>query len=405
MTDVQDFNPDDDFAALFEASTRASSFSKGQTVQGTVAGIGAEVALIDIGAKSEAVLDVAELKADDGSLEVAVGDRIEAVVVNTAGGITLSRRLARKAATDRELEDAFRTGLPVEGTVQAVIKGGYDVRVGRSRAFCPFSQIDVLRTEVPEAHVGQTYTFRITEFREGGRSIVVSRRAILEVEQAARAEEVRRSIVPGAVLEGRVVSVRDFGAFVDLGGGVQGLLHVSEIGWSRVADAAQALKVGDVLSVKVLRVEEGGGRIALGLKQLLEDPWTKVAATYAVGQVLQGRITRVADFGAFVELEPGVEALAHASTFPASGQRGAWRRSVVVGATGTFQVVSVEADKKRIGVGPVPEGTTTASLAADAAEQAEAIARATTAPTGGLGSLADKLRGALGTRVEPSPKG
>jgi small subunit ribosomal protein S1 len=335
------------------------------------------------------------LKDDEGTLEVAVGDRITAVVINTVGGITLSRKLARKASTDKEVAEAFHARLPVEGTVQGVIKGGYEVKVARSRAFCPFSQIDVIRTENPEVHVGQAYAFRITEYREEGRSIVVSRRAILEEEQAAQAEEVRKTIVVGAVLTGRVASVRDFGAFVDLGGGVQGLLHVSEMGWSRIADASQAgIKAGDEITVKVLRLDEASGKISLGLKQLLEDPWTTVASTFAVGQVVPGRITRLAEFGAFVEIAPGVEALAHASTFP-PGQRGAWRRTVQAGQAGSFQVLAIEPDKKRIGVSLVPEGTTTASLAADAADESEALARATAAPAGGLGSLADKLRDAL----------
>ena len=130
-----------------------------------------------------------------------------AVVIDTVGGLTLSRKLVRKAASDKEVEDAYHARMPVEGVVQGVVKGGYEVKVGRSRAFCPFSQIDTVRTENPEVHVGQTYTFRITEFKDGGRNIVVSRRAVLEAEQQARAEEVRRTIVPGAVLTGRVVSV------------------------------------------------------------------------------------------------------------------------------------------------------------------------------------------------------
>jgi small subunit ribosomal protein S1 len=395
MTEPEDFHPEEDFAALFEASQRASRFTKGQSIEGTIVGIGDEVALVDIGGKSEAVVPTAELKDDEGTLEVAVGDRITAVVINTVGGITLSRKLARKASTDKEVAEAFHARLPVEGTVQGVIKGGYEVKVARSRAFCPFSQIDVIRTENPEVHVGQAYAFRITEYREEGRSIVVSRRAILEEEQAAQAEEVRKTIVVGAVLTGRVASVRDFGAFVDLGGGVQGLLHVSEMGWSRIADASQAgIKAGDEITVKVLRLDEASGKISLGLKQLLEDPWAKVADTYGVGQVVAGRITRLAEFGAFVEIAPGIEALAHASTFP-PGQRGAWRRTVQAGQAGSFQVLTIEPDKKRIGVSLVPEGTTTASLAADAADESEALARATAAPAGGLGSLADKLRDAL----------
>ena len=352
---------EEDFAAMLEASFKTRRLSQGQTVEGTIVSIGREVALVDVGGKSEAVLEVAELKDDEGDVAFDVGDRVQAVVVSTANGITLSRRLARAAATDRQLEDAFHAGLPVEGAVQGVVKGGYEVRIGRSRGFCPFSQIDTARTEDPTTHVGRSYTFRITEYKEGGRNLVVSRRALLEEEQQARAEEVRRTLVPGAVVTGRVVSVRDFGAFVDLGGGIQGLLHVSEMGWSRVADTAQVVAPGEEISVQVLRVDEGSGRIALGLKQLTADPWTTVAERYAVGQVHQGRVTRVATFGAFVELEPGIEALAHVSTFPPTGRRDAWMQQVPVGTTAAFEILSIDLDQKRMGVAMVPEGSTRAA--------------------------------------------
>src|SRR5262249_54079192 len=155
---------------------------------------------------------------DEGRLEVAIGDRMHAVVVSTAGGLTLSRKLARGAATDRQGEEAFRTGLPVEGKVERAVKGGFEGRNGREPGFCPASQIDIARAD-PSAHEGRVYEFRIIEYKDGGRNLVVSRRALLEEQQQARAAEVRRSIVAGAVVQGRVSSVRDFGAFVDLGGG------------------------------------------------------------------------------------------------------------------------------------------------------------------------------------------
>ncbi|MEZ5283977.1 MAG: S1 RNA-binding domain-containing protein [Vicinamibacterales bacterium] len=353
--------PEDDFAAMLEASFAVKPLTKGQTVEGTIVRIGAEVALVDVGGKSEAVIEVGELKDAEGDLEVAVGDRLQATVISTSGGITLSRRLARRAATDRQIEEAFRAGLPVEGTVQGVGKGGYEVRIGESRAFCPFSQIDLVRTEDPAVHVGRPYTFRIVEYSNGGRNLVVSRRALLESEQEARAEEVRRAAVPGAVVHGRVVSVRPFGAFVDLGGGVQGLLHVSEMGWSRVEDAAQQVAPGDELTVKVLRVDAETQKIALGLKQLAEDPWLRVPATYEAGQVRTGRITRVAEFGAFVELEPGVEGLAHASTFAPTGRRQGWVEQAPVGTMATFEILTVDPEKRRIGVALVPDGTTRAA--------------------------------------------
>ena len=229
---------EEDFAAMFEASLKAKRFEQGQTIEGTIVAIGPEVAFIDVGGKGEASIEVSELKDPDGDLEVAVGDRIQAVVMSTMGGLTLSRKLARGAATLRQLEDAFHSRLPVEGKVERAVKGGFEVTIARQRAFCPFSQIDTVRTE-PAAHEGRVYEFRIIEYKDGGKNLVVSRRALLEEQQLASAAEVRRSLVAGAVMTGRVTSVRDFGAFVDLGGGVQGLLHVSEMGWSRTEDMSQ----------------------------------------------------------------------------------------------------------------------------------------------------------------------
>src|SRR6185295_19579012 len=274
---------------MFEASVKARRVEQGQTIDGTIVAIGAEVALVSIGGKSEAQIDVAELKDEDGDIEVSIGDRLRAVVVSTKGGIILSRKGVRNAATQRELENAFEAGFAVEGRVESVNKGGYEVRIARERAFCPLSQIDIVRTADPAVHVGKTYAFRVIEYKDGGRSIVVSRRKQLEAEQQASAAAVRSSIVPGAVLPGRVVSVRDFGAFVDLGGGIQGLLHVSDMSWSRSTTPGAIVAAGDQITVKVLRVDDATGKISLGLKQLQEDPWSTVGTTYEVGQVRSGR--------------------------------------------------------------------------------------------------------------------
>jgi small subunit ribosomal protein S1 len=359
--------PDEDFAAMFEASLKAKRIERGQTIEGTIVAIGPDVAFVDVGGKGEATIEIGELKDADGDIEVAVGDRIQATVVSTVGGLTLSRKLARGAATQRQLEDAFHTGLPVEGKVEKAVKGGYEVSIARQRAFCPISQIDTVRTTDPSAHEGRVYRFRIIEYKEGGKNLVVSRRALLEEEQRASAAEVRQSIVAGAVMTGRVTSVREFGAFVDLGGGVQGLLHVSEMGWSRVSDSSSIVKPGEEITVKVLRVDDGQQKISLGLKQLTADPWSRVQTTYEIGQVVSGRVTRLAEFGAFVELEPGVEGLAHASTFAPTGRsegapvarasRGEWSNMVVEGMTGAFEILSIDLEKKRIGVALLPEGS------------------------------------------------
>jgi small subunit ribosomal protein S1 len=376
----------EDFASMFEASTKVKRVEKGQLIDGRVVAIGPEVAFIDIGGKGEATIDLAELKDSDGALEVKVGDRIQAMVMSTAGGLTLSRKLVRGAATRRQLEDAFQTGLPVEGRVEKAVKGGYEVRIAGERAFCPISQIDIHRGD-PAAHEGRVYEFRIVEYKEGGRNLVVSRRALLEEAQRADAAAVRDSIVEGAVMQGRVASVRDFGAFVDLGGGVQGLLHVSEMGWSRVSNPSEILRPGEAISVKILRVDNDKQRISLGLKQLTEDPWSKVEATYHVGQVRMGRVTRIAEFGAFVELEPGVEGLAHASTFEPAARSEAWSGQVAVGMMGAFEIMSIDAAKKRIGV----------ALARQAEESSDDFTPPDAA-AGSFGSLADKLRGALKPR-------
>jgi small subunit ribosomal protein S1 len=352
---------EEDFAAMFEASVKARRFERGQTVEGTIVAFGPDVAFVSVGGKSEAQIDLAELKDADGDVEVSVGDRIQAMVIGTSGGIMLSRKGVRNAATQRELEDAFQSGLAVEGKVDTVVKGGYEVRIARERAFCPLSQIDIVRTADPAVHVGKLYTFRIIEYKDGGKTIVVSRRKFLEEEQRAAAGAIRKSIVPDAVLTGRVASVLDFGAFVDLGGGIQGLLHVSEMSWSRSVTPNSIVAPGDQITVKVLRVDDATGKISLGLKQLLDDPWSAVGVNYEVGQVRTGRVTRVAEFGAFVELEPGVEALAHASTFAPTGRPGGWAKSIPAGTTGAFEILSIDLAQKRIGVAMVEEGSSRAA--------------------------------------------
>lgn len=400
-------DPEEDFAALFEASLQAKRLEKGQVVDGTIVAIGPDVAFVDVGGKGEAVIELEELKNAEGELDVAPGDRIQAMVVSTMGGLTLSRRLAGGAATDRQLEDAFHSRLPVEGRVERAVKGGYEVRIGRQRAFCPISLID-LRGADASAHEGHVYQFRIIEYKEGGSNLVVSRRALLEDEQRANAAGVRQSIVVGAVMTGRVTSVREFGAFVDLGAGVQGLLHVSEMAWSRVANASEIVKPGEEIAVKILRVDEDKQRISLGLKQLSADPWSTVPERYETGQLRPGRVTRVAEFGAFVELEPGVEALAHESTFTPTGRSEGWSSQVAPGMAGVFEILSIDLEKKRIGVAlltdgwPRAQGTTAsrpgivpdASGAEDAREWAEREAP----PAEGFGTLADKLRSALEPR-------
>lgn len=383
---------EEDFASLFETSQQAKRIEKGQTIDGLIVAIGPEDALVSVGGKSEAVIEIDELKDETGTIAVAVGDRIQAVVVSTSGGLKLSRRLALGAATARQLEDAFRAGLPVEGKVERAVKGGYEVRLARLRAFCPLSQIDTARITDPSQYEGRTYRFRIVEYKEGGRNVIVSRRALLEEEQQMLADEVRRSIVVGAVMTGRVTSVREFGAFVDLGGGVQGLLHVSEMGWSRVSDPSHVLSPSDEITVKVLRLDDHKQKIALGLKHLTENPWSTVESRMQVGQVRTGRVTRVAQFGVFVELEPGIEGLIPASESGVARDTDL-KKAFQPGADVEVVILDVDAAAQRI------------RLSSQAVQQTKEIdevreynQRDDHSPTQSLGSLADKLRDALTSR-------
>lgn len=385
-------NPDEDFATMFEVSQRARRVTKGEIIEGTIVAIGEESALIDVGSKSEAEIDIDELTDDNGALEIKVGDRIQAMVVSTAGGLRLSRKLAFGAASARQLQDAFHSGLPVEGKVERVLKGGYEVRIARQRGFCPFSQIDIRSAGAGHAdaqHEGRVYRFRIIEYKDEGRNIVVSRRVLLEEEQQASAAEFRKSVVEGAVITGRVASVREFGAFVDLGSGVQGLLHVSEMAWERVSDASHFVKAGDEITVKVLRVDSERQKISLGLKQLAADPWSSVGETYQPGQVRTGRVTRVAEFGPFVELEPGVEGLVPLS------ESGVARDADVRKAFRAGDQLQVVVDNVDVAARRIRLSVTAVQKVREADEVREYAERTDVVQPERLGSLADKLRDAL----------
>lgn len=343
----------EDFATLFAAHEARRILEVGQVVKGRIIQIAAENIFVDIGGKGEAWIDRAELTDDEGRLRVAVGDEVEAAVVSAGDEVRLSFKLRQGAHAREALAAAAESGLPVEGRVAAVIKGGYEVTVAGLRAFCPFSQMDLRRVEAPEELVGRVLEFRITRFGERGRNIVLSRRVLLEEQAARLAEETRKRIVPGAVMQGTVAALADFGAFVDLGG-VQGLVPLSEISHARVARAADRLSVGAPVTVKVLRVDEEKGKITLSLRALEGDPWVGVPGRLRERQVLRGRAVRATDFGVFVELLPGVDGLLHVSEIPRSRQ-GAIREAVAGGAELTVMVVNIDSEKHRISLALAPE--------------------------------------------------
>jgi small subunit ribosomal protein S1 len=343
----------EDFATLFARHEAGPALERGQVVKGRVIQITGEHIFVDVGGKGEAWIDRAELVGDDGQLRVAVGDEIEATVVSTGDEIRLSHRLRQGAQAREALEAAAQSGIVVEGKVAAVIRGGYEVTVAGVRAFCPQSQMDLRRAAAPEEYVGRVLEFRITRYSENGRNIVVSRRQILEEAAARAAEETRKKLVPDAVLPGVVTSLADFGAFVDLGG-VQGLVPTSELSHSRVGRAADRLRVGEAVTVKILRIDAEKGKLTLSLKALEGDPWAAVAGRLRERQVVRGRAVRATDFGVFVELLPGVDGLLHVSEIPRHRQ-GAIREAVAANAEVTVMIVAIDAGKRRIALALAPD--------------------------------------------------
>jgi small subunit ribosomal protein S1 len=346
----------EDFATLFAREEARRSIQVGQVVTGRVLHIDDETVFVDVGGKGEALIDRAELVDAQGNLTVAVGDPIEATVVRSGETIRLSHRLLAGAQARQGLAVAAETGLPVEGKVAGVVKGGYEVTVAGLRAFCPFSQMDRYRVDDAEALVGRVLEFRISRYGEGGRNIVLSRRALLEEQAARAAEETRKKLVAGAVLPGTVTSLADFGAFVDLGG-VQGLVPISEISHSRVERPADRLRVGESVTVKVLAVDPARGRTTLSLKALDADPWKAVPGTLRERQVVRGRVVRMTEFGVFVELRPGVDGLLHLTEIPRS-RHGEMKKAAETRAELVVLVTSLDLDRRRIGLALAPEGAT-----------------------------------------------
>ena len=345
---------EEDFAALFARHEARRAVERGQVVKGRVIQISDEHVFVDVGGKGEAWIDRAELTDDEGHLKIKVGDEVEATVVATGDEIRLSHRLRQGGQARAALAVAAQTGVPVEGRVAGVIKGGYEVTVGGLRAFCPFSQMELRRVEAEQDYVGRVLEFRVTRFAEGGRNIVLSRRALLEEQAAKAAEETRKKLLPDAVLPGTVVSLADFGAFVDLGG-VQGLVPMSELSHARVERAGDRLTVGEHVTVKVLRIDEAKGKITLSLKALEGDPWAAVPGRLRERQVTRGRALRATEFGVFVQLLPGVDGLLHTSEIPRH-RAGAMREAVAAGAEIAVMIVSVDPAKRRVALALAPEG-------------------------------------------------
>ncbi|MBZ0268469.1 S1 RNA-binding domain-containing protein, partial [bacterium] len=323
---------------------------KGAKIKGKIVKIGEEAAFVDFGGREEAALDLQEIRDPDGKLTRKVGDEVRGAVTHVEGGIKMSLRAGRSLPKNLPLLiQAAAEGTPVEGKITSVNKGGLVVHVMGVRGFCPFSQVDRHYVEDPTTFVGKKLTFRVASADDKGRNVVLSRRALMEEEAKVKAEEIRASIAVDQVLKGTVARIRPFGAFVDLGG-IDGLLHVSEISHTRIHDPSAVLKLGQDVEVKVRSVENLGTkeeRIGLSMKELADDPWETVASKLEIGTQVPAKVVRLAPFGAFLELAPGVDGLAHVSTL-AEGHVADPADVVSVGQAVEPWVVSVDSAARRI---------------------------------------------------------
>jgi small subunit ribosomal protein S1 len=292
-------------------------FEEGDVVSGKVVRIDSDEVLVDIGYKSEGVIPSNELsirKSVDPAEEVEMGEEVDALVLTKEdqdGRLILSKKRARFEKAWRKIEAAAESGEPVEGTVIEVVKGGLIIDLG-VRGFLPASLVDIRRVPNLDEYLGTQIECKVIELNRSRNNVVLSRRAVLEEERKEQRQEILDRLQPGFIVEGQISNIVDFGAFVDLNG-IDGLIHISELSWSHVNHPSEILNIGDTVQVKVLDIDRDRQRISLGLKQTQEDPWQRVVSTYNVGDELEGKVTKVVTFGAFVEILDGVEGLVHIS--------------------------------------------------------------------------------------------
>lgn len=342
------------FAELFESydSNIKAGLKQGDMVEGKIISVGATQVYVDTGTKSDGVVSKAELLNDQGECLVKAGDLIKLYVVsNNESEIILSKALSG-AGQSIMLMDAAKTKTPVEGKVTGVIKGGFSVDILGKRAFCPVSQMDVKYVENQEDYVGKTLHFLVSRYEESGKNIVVSRRDLLNEEIKERQKEFFARINPGDTVQGKVSKLMPFGAFVEISSGVEGMVHISELSWSRVEKPEEVVKTGQEVAVKILKIEEGkdsaGKKISLSMRQVSSDPWDTVDTRFHAGDQFTGKVVRLAAFGAFVEIAPGVDGLVHISEM--SHTKRVIRPEDVVQQGEQVQVVvkSIDMDSKRI---------------------------------------------------------
>jgi len=343
----------DDFAAMLEQSFQTQSPQEGSVIRGTIVSIENDFAMVDVGLKTEGRIALKEFAMPGVPADIKVGDEVEVYlerVENALGEAVLSRDKARREESWIKLEKAFNDQTRVTGVIFGRVKGGFTVDLDGAVAFLPGSQVDVRPMRDVGPLMNQAQLFQILKMDRRRGNIVVSRRAVLEERRAEERTSLVASLAEKQVVEGVVKNITDYGAFVDLGG-VDGLLHVTDIAWRRVSHPTEVLSVGQTVTVQIIKINHETQRISLGMKQLQTDPWEGVAAKYPVGAKFLGKVTNVTDYGAFVELEPGVEGLVHVSEMSWVKKNLAPSKLVTPGADVDVQVLEVDSNKRRISLG------------------------------------------------------
>lgn len=356
-TNQEETMEEENFAELLEQSLpQVARLEAGQKMEAVILSITEDWIFLDVGQKSEGVVDKKELLDAEGNLTVSEGQSLAVYFLSRAGGELRFTTRIGGAAGMSQLEEAWRSGIPVDGLVVKEIKGGFEVRLpGNLRAFCPYSQMDLRRVENPEELLEKHFDFKISQFGEKGRNIVLSRRVLLEEERRLQRETLKETLREGAVVKGTVTSVQDFGAFIDIGG-LEGLLPISEIGWGRVENIREALSAGQEVEVAVTKLDWENERFSFSLKATLADPWEMVAENYPEGSTHTGRVARLTTFGAFVTLGNGVDGLIHISKLGGGKKIHHPREAVKEGQSVEVKVEAVDAGKRRISLSLLKSG-------------------------------------------------
>jgi small subunit ribosomal protein S1 len=342
--------PGESFADLFEKQTR--EIKEGELVHGVVTHVDEDHVQVDVGFKSEGLIDAWEFMDDDAHLLVNVGDRVDVLVEeieDDSGRIVLSKEKADRLKVWDDISKAYEADQPVEGVILSRVKGGLAVDIG-VKAFLPGSQVDLRPVRNLEAVIGEKLSFKIIKFNKRRGNIVLSRRALLEKEREKLRETTLETLQEGQIVDGVIKNITDYGAFIDLGG-IDGLLHVTDMSWGRVNHPSELFRVGDEIKVKVLRFDPESERVSLGLKQIQPDPWRDAAMRYPIGRRLSGKVVSLTDYGAFVELEPGIEGLVHVSEMSWTKRVKHPSKLVNVGDAVEAVVLDVDEHNRKISLG------------------------------------------------------